>query len=168
MQGFVNAANGEGRRIKPAHLSCEDTKKQFPNEWRDYFKISFVRNPWDRHVSLYYHNRNKIWKGLSFEDVVAMSNRGVLITSTYTEYVFDIHSRKQLVDFVGRVENIQADFDHLCTVLKLPNNPKLGHLHKHHRRKHYTEYYTEPWMIEKIRTFYDPELIERLGYKYGE
>jgi len=166
--GFINASDGEGRQIDPAHWSCDDCKKNFPNEWKDYLTISFVRNPWNRHVSLYYHNRNKKWKGMSFEDVVRMSNRGELNTSTYTEYVFDAITKEQVIDVYGKVENIQEDFDSICAWLKLPVKVNLSHYHKHHKKTHYTDYYTEPWMIEKIRTFYDPELIERLGYKYGE
>ena len=42
-------------RIK--HKRAKDYLKQYPKEWKQYFKFTVIRNPWDWMVSWYY------WRG---------------------------------------------------------------------------------------------------------
>jgi len=113
-----------------------------------YFKFGFVRNPWDRVVSLYLRKEG-----------IQMANR-----MTFEQFVFWIQnctdtcihpSRKRnqldfftnqdgkvLVDFIGKFENIDKDWEIICNKLGLLT--LLPHKKKNNDRiKHYMEYYTD-------------------------
>jgi hypothetical protein len=115
--------------------------------FRDYFKFSFVRNPWDRMVSEYKYRfpaRNRDFKTFLFSQVshpVWSDNyRHVMMQA---EYLFD-EQGQLLVDFVGRYEQLHADFVTVCQRLQL-NDGELPHVnkasHQGDERRHYSEYY---------------------------
>ena len=113
----------------------------FP-ETANYFKFSFVRNPWSRALSCY---RNKVRQvylighlsimsrysglrpGMAFDDFVDW-----LASPEGSDEKADRHwiSQHRILagadgqpacDFVGRQESIQRDFDHVCEVIGLPH-----------------------------------------------
>ena len=99
--------------------------------FEDYFKFTFVRNPWSRLVSEYryrdYH------KKMSFRDFVF---NGLPEESSYTDayrhivpqydFLYD-SAGNQLVDFVGKFETIQKDFDQVCAQLNIADS-HLSHV----------------------------------------
>jgi chondroitin 4-sulfotransferase 11 len=110
--------------------------------YKNYFKFAFVRNPWARVVSCYL---NKIVKGqikdrdfldnyiglksdMSFEDFVNF----LTIGRGRFDFLSDRHwmsqhkflidkSGKILVDYIGKLENIDSDFMKVCKKIGLPN-----------------------------------------------
>ena len=140
---FIHIARTGGSSIKTA-LNLHD--KQYnehhhldstyiPNDCKDYFKFAFVRNPFDRFVSLYHFRP----KGLSFSDW--LDN----ITLTYVQQV-DYGLDK--LDFVGRYENLQDDFNkHFDGKLTFENPTESFSITKD---RHYLEYYDEK-TIEKAK-----------------
>ena len=139
---FIHVARTGGSSIKTA-LNLHDNQynehhhldsSYIPKECKDYFKFAFVRNPFDRFVSLYHFRP----KGLSFSDW--LDN----ITLTYIQQV-DYGLNK--LDFVGRYENLQEDFNkHFDGQLTIENPTEPLSIVKN---KHYSEYYDDR-LIKKV------------------
>ncbi len=123
-----------------AHLTAQDYLHYgylTPDQFRAYFKFAFVRNPWARMVSLYRH----LSYGVSFRDYLLGEFRKKVWKEMHwfvrpqVEFVTD-GDGTLLVDFVGRFERLQADFDAICQQLGLPptNLPHVNKAEDHARK----------------------------------
>lgn len=103
-----------------AHLTARqyvECRHVEPDEWERYYTFSIVRNPWSRVVSLYkwlgYH------RDIPFSTFVHERLPGYCWTKEHmqvrpqVDYVTDEGGRL-LVDFVGRLETLKRDFNHIC------------------------------------------------------
>lgn len=110
-------------------LNCGHvTKAQF----QEYFKFAFVRNPWDRIVSEYKFRDYP--KEFDFKTYLfkhwpkpAWNDLYLHVIPQY-DFVFDDNG-KLLVDFVGKFESLQADFDIVCGRLAIDPRP-LPHINR--------------------------------------
>ncbi len=153
-----------------------------------YFKFTFVRNPWERLVSEYLHK--KVDRHLSLKEFVlhALPEKNDFCDKyrhilPQSDYLFD-QEGNQLVNFIGRFENLQKDFDYICQQLNinkttLPHKNsssslrrlllrKLRHLFSSHNRinKHYSEYYDEE-LLDIVNRMYAKD-IEIFGYQFNQ
>jgi hypothetical protein len=95
--------------------------------WDRHFKFSFVRNPYERVVSAYFYlTRKSPGERLPFRDFVSRLVGGSdeflrwrSFVDTWPVYTID---DRVVVDYIGRFENLGADFDVLCDHLKLPGS----------------------------------------------
>lgn len=151
------------------HISAGELKPHFQEkgwDWGKYFSFAFVRNPWSRLVSNYfyrYHRRPNAWKEESFWDFIFSGAKHSLSANSQLSYMVDT-SGNQLVDFIGKYENLQQDFDIVCDKIGIPKQ-QLPHINKT-KHKHYTEYYdneTRDFVAEKYA-----KDIEYFGYEFGE
>lgn len=101
-----------------------------------YFSFAFVRNPWDWQVSLYtfmlknknhyQHNLAKSFSG--FTEYIEWRCREDV--RFQRDFVFS-KDGKQLVNFIGRFENLEKDFNYICSQIGisviLPKFNQSGH-----------------------------------------
>jgi Sulfotransferase family len=154
------AALGENARTSPRecifdreyvqHLSARHLEAGLPRSvWARAFKFAFVRNPWDRWVSLYEfilarprnrdHRRIKSFGsfGTFIRWVHSDQDCEILIKRTQQDFLCDEGGRL-LMDYVGQVESLA---DHLATICaRLELTADLPHLNANPHR-HYREYY---------------------------
>lgn len=94
-----------------------------PTNYREkYYTFTFVRNPYDRLVSEFFWRKNlhKDFAEITFDDFVKCSwdedtQRKCSIRQhirSMSDYVYD--GDKCCVDYVGRYENLQDDFNIIC------------------------------------------------------
>ena len=122
-------SNDEPRLGPPrlAHLAASEYvryKYITQAQYDAYFKFSFVRNPWSRAVSFYKYFG---YAGMcSFRWFVKRYLQKKLWTDQYwfvrpqCEFITDAEGTL-LVDYVGRFESLQVDFDHVCEKVGLSN-----------------------------------------------
>ena len=146
------------------HIRAINLKTQIEN-FDKYFKFTFVRNPYDRFVSwIYYHyhrhDKIKLHKH-SFKELV----------SECPEYIWDCQfsfvfseDNKNLMNFVGKLENFQEDFNTICDKIGIPRQ-EIPHTNKS-KHKHYTEYYDDETREIVAQRF--AKDIELFGYEFGE
>lgn len=133
-----------GKRIKFLsrwaidHIHAHKIKSHLPGDVFDsYFKFAFVRNPWDWQVSLYHYmlqskihpQHELITRMNTFDEYIEW--RINCDMETQREFIYDANG-KLLVDFVGKFENLQEDFNMICSKIpisqaKLPFANKSKH-----------------------------------------
>lgn len=137
------------------------------------FRFSFVRNPFDRAVSLWaYLRRFDLFdEQLPFEAFVDLIEEGVTPIGLYNtsglsqanpqmEWLTQPHGAS--LDFVGRYETIQSDFRKVCQRLDIPDI-KLAH-HNQSDRSDYRSYFNHRTrrVVEQI---YAPD-FEAFDYSF--
>jgi hypothetical protein len=149
---------------------------EFDMSWKDYFKFSIVRNPWDRLVSTWSDKVQKQWiehktssSGINFFEKYKDKDYSFFIKDIIPCKEIHIECLSNLIDlnnidFIGRFENIQKDFDIICDKIGIPQQ-QLPHRNKTNH-KHYTEYYDDETR-EIVAQKYARD-IEYFGYKFGE
>src|SRR6184192_2735913 len=152
--------------LLPEERRREIGRKQFET----YFKFGFVRNPWDRVVSLYERAEAvQLRDKMTFEQFVdwIQYSSATCIYSAPHRYQLDWfvdHNGNVLADFIGKFELLEQDWAFLAKKLGL--NAALPHWRANPRERHYTEYYdarTREVIANRFRID-----IERFGYNFGK
>jgi len=134
----------------------------------DYFKFSFMRNPWARRVSQHQFAKKlaKINKGGKWAAKISKMSFYEFITKRNDSQLNWVSDEKDniAVDFLGSSKNLQNEFNFVCEKIG------ISRIHLPHRNvtkhKHYTEYYddeTRQIVAEKCA-----KDIEYFNYKFGE
>lgn len=165
------------------HWSAVRLKKKFGDDiWNEYFKFSFIRNPYDRLFSWYnmidklrsqlnpnpfhaYVHQNT----LSFDDFIMMDGKGVtgmdfsapnLPPQRITQFHRLSGKGRIIVDFIGRYESLAKDFNYVCNKLNI-EEPLLPHLNKF-EHNHCMNYYTQETIAE-VNLFAKDDFVHFYG-----
>lgn len=159
--------NGSADHVKPNDW----IKKLGEKEWNTYFKFGFTRNPWDRMVSLYFYRRNNLRSlgKITFEQYLVKLKDNVKMAKTqkdkFNQHEWFYHDRNP-IDFIGKFENYEEDFDKVKKILNLDESLKLPSVNASNKRKNYQEMYND-----KTKSIVDEMFatdIEIFNYKFGE
>jgi hypothetical protein len=195
------------------HLHASKALEVFEDRglpFAEFFKFSFMRNPWERLVSFFFYDHHTYValgqaEDITFAEYVKIKisrhpftfkpyNRNEFIFGgmgkrpkeirrvTFTPGFWLLDNQKNvLVDFVGRFENLQGDFDKICDRLKIPRgslrklracgDPDSCPWHKDQgitipKYDHYTKYYDDE-TLEIVNCLIGEE-AEVFGYKFGD
>ena len=126
---------------------------------KEYFCFTFVRNPYSRVVSEYKWQQRELKKTFKcFEEFLEKSANVPWHDLPQHEFI------NQNVNYIGRFEKIQKDFNIICNKIGIPKQ-KLPHKNKT-KHKHYTEYYDD--VTREIVAEKYAKDIELFGYEFGE
>jgi hypothetical protein len=174
------------------HISPREVKPLVDDlTWNGMFKFAVVRNPWDWVISAYFFNltrherfprpqlrRGGILKTPSvfgrkqFDEhwkIMKRYTRGTHPENRFQYSFLADEDGSLLVDFVGRFETLQRDFDTICDRIGIPRQ-ELAHANPGQARKkdqrHYTELYTNE-AHELVASRYAKD-IEFFGYRFDD
>ncbi len=131
------------------HCPIKYYKGEHPKEFKEYFKFTVVRNPWDWLVSRYFWSRyHQRLFDYTFEEFIDNVYRGESLNKNQPWLEEALNSQvsrisiegKISVDFIIKFENLQKDFDKVCEIAKITKR-KLPHKFKT-KHNHYSDYYT--------------------------
>jgi len=182
---FIHVPKTGGSSIKryfeSQHISVRKYKAELATNWNDLFKFAFVRNPWDRYVSMFHYRKTTHEPELNLDIEKVSFNEWLLeLFNLYQEkisrnvtlgrsgfvgnqydYLIDVEENL-CVDFIGRFENFTSDFQKICQKIKEPIRP-LPHLKKTQHEPYYTYYSEEAKQAVQKMCWKD---IEIFGYQF--
>jgi len=184
----VRSALGMEIYAERKHFLARDLRDVYGKAaWESSFKFSFVRNPWDRlvswwsmidnhrHASTAANSGNEFTRYVrqraqSFEEFLTRCTDEIVETDgrkhifrDQIDYLVD-DKGKLIVDFVGRFERLQEDFDQVTARLGVPS----ATLPRVNSSQHaaYTSYYT-PAMAEEVGRRYARDILA-FSYRFGD
>ena len=155
-------------KLGHGHISLQQLRPFLPpDDFRDYFKFAFVRNPFDRFVSycafatrnqgLFDQNPKGVMRHFLF---TAPPLRHILFQPQHS-FLTEADGRLA-ADFVGRVEQMQDDYDAICKRIGI-SSTALTRANAS-RRRDYREYYDQA-LIDGVTKLYSRDL-ELFGYEF--
>ena len=145
------------------------------DKYKNYYKFSFTRNPYDKMVSEFKWFTDQLNKWNSpackkyYKDVDFKTFVNKFTTSHKGDHYhvngqYDNLKPLDKLNFIGQFESLQQDFNIVCDKIGIPKQ-KLPQENKS-KHKHYTEYYddeTRQIVAEKYA-----KDLEYFGYEFGE
>ncbi len=158
-----------------SHINALDAKRRvFQDEWPNFFTFSFVRNPWDRVVSLYCYQRST-----TYRDLVGINDtHEIALIYDFPEWLRLNDSRKSVrsnwfghpqvywtkdVTKVYEFENLEQSAEEICARFGLDR--KLSRRNTSERSEEYRDYYPTQREIDIVERI-DKHIILQMGYEF--
>lgn len=130
-------------------------------QFRNLYKFTAVRNPWDRMVSYYFTptQNPETWNKKKFRDIISKA-------VSVPDYL-RLHGEDDPfgnVDYIMRFESLTDDFRAVCTAIGI--SPPTLPQYNRSNREHYSKYYDDE-LREYVSTRFAAE-IERFDYTFDE
>lgn len=140
-----------GERYEFIHMTATMAQTYLP-DWEDHNSAAFVRNPWDRMVSMWAQLPKDRW---SFDDFLE------------SDLIHDCFLRPQVdyldgIKFIGRFEQLEDDYVIMCNIAGLVPHHLAYENRSEHRK--YRDYYTDRTR-DIVGDRYHQD-IERFGYSF--
>jgi chondroitin 4-sulfotransferase 11 len=165
---------GKGSRHVPYFVYEQINRRKFNR----YFKFTFVRNPWDRLVSSYFFLKNGGMNDADAkwakENLADFPDFGSFVSGWVNEenilswlhfmpqhYFICNSDGKVMVDFVGKMENMDRDFAYVAN--KLGCNKTLQKINVGSKRRYNDYYNEETWGIVRRVYASDIELFDYMS-----
>jgi len=169
------------------YLALVEKERRDPSE---YFKFTIVRNPWDKVVSFYHYHKKRKWELFpwtldnepdfnTFIQRLFVDDGGALAVDVFRgrsgesthhlrlsnslDWISD-EDGNVLVDFIGRVENLQLDFNEICDRIGIKRR-QLSHVNRS-PHKPYHEYYND--ISKDIVAERFQKDIDFFDYRFGD
>ena len=154
-------------RVGHGHLTLRQLQAHLPETiGRDYFKFAFVRNPYDRFVSVcaMLNRRNPDYRGREAafmkQAIRATRFRQRALVRPQRDLLVDTRGLLGM-DFIGRFEDLQGSFGEACRRIGIQERDlALCNATEH---LDYTHYYDDE-LLGLVNGFYRPD-FDSLGYE---
>src|SRR6266496_1006908 len=143
------------------HSTLAEYRDALGNEqFRNLYKFTCVRNPWDRMVSYYFTPTQspETWNRKKFRKIISSA----LSVADYLRLDKDEEDPFANVDYIMRFENLVDDFRTVCKALNI--SPATLPQYNRSNREHYSKYYDDE-LRDLVSARFAAE-IERFGYAF--
>ena len=171
-----------------SYKSLIESNKMSLKYYKRAFKFCFVRNPFDRLVSLYKYHKIQKLLNLDFDKFVELLYNEFKLkrvppvglynvkrfssnSPLYHKWVFGNQYNEMIkwippdIGFIGRFENLESDTNKLLKILGYSGDPiKIPHVNVSKGNSDYKSYYKNEQTIKYVKAIYRHD-ISRFGYK---
>lgn len=169
LQGFIDKYSNQYQSDGLQHLTANNIKKIYPKEYKQFYKFTFIRNPFSRAVSLYleimkYRKDLRdflvIYKDSSFKKFLKHIS---VMSHTHWMPMYKFFESKQ-IDYIGRFENYNADLKILGKKLKINFiNKNFSGDTNFSKKNSYQAFYEDGENVDLVKKIYAKDL-EFFGY----
>lgn len=171
LQGFVDKYRNKYQYDGLQHLTFHNIKKIYPAESQNYFKFSFIRNPYSRIASTYagvmtfrkdLRNFLVVYKDTSFKNFLHLIKNNL-----HTHWLpINMFFSENDLDFIGRFENFDNDLDKLknLTNINLIKKNFSGDLN-FSEKFNYLKFYEDNECIDLVNEIYKKD-FDRFNYSF--
>lgn len=148
-----------------AHVRACSLLVRWGDRFTNAFIYSFVRDPWDRIVSLYVHRHRRqpvdrtVFSGWVMQAPLGEGGHGVSCWD-----MLNLDGQLDHMGFIGRFETLAEDYLRLKELLDGAGKPKLKRLNRGKRPREYRALYTDE-AREKVAAVYAKD-VDTWGYRF--
>jgi hypothetical protein len=110
--------------LQNAHQTCDQLKELYPEQWKEYLKVTTYRDPEERFRSSANYPRHHQLRGIrTFNQLKEHINNQYPYSclKPFCQYCIPQSEYLKEIDFIINLDTIQADFDLFCQRVGIPS-----------------------------------------------